>query len=82
MKLWFIRPVDEDSSPWRPWWDKAFAMVIRAETENEARDLATKANYCEVEACADVWTNPKWSSCVELTGDGERGVVLADVRWA
>jgi len=43
MKLWLLRPVDglkKNDNPWKPWYDKAFGFVVRADTEEEARALA------------------------------------------
>ncbi len=43
MKLWILTPVkglDKKDNPWEPWYDKAFGFVVRAETEEEAREFA------------------------------------------
>lgn len=37
MRLWELRPIDKDSGPWEPWYDKAFGFVVRADTEAQAR---------------------------------------------
>ncbi len=45
MKLWLLRPnknLSENDNPWKPWYDKAFSFVVRAETEEDARKLAHK----------------------------------------
>jgi hypothetical protein len=40
MKLWLLRP-KEGRSHWEPWYDKAFGFVVRANSETEARKLAS-----------------------------------------
>ena len=47
MKLWLLRPREnfaKGNNPWHPWYDKYFGFVIRAETEDEARSIATEAD--------------------------------------
>jgi hypothetical protein len=51
MKLWLIEPVNPRSKPWQPWYDKAFAFVIRAEDEKAARQLAA-------DSCGDEGSSP------------------------
>lgn len=76
MKLWLLKPQDDlpAGNPWDPWYDKCFGLVIRAETERKARNIAQREHGLPDSA----WTNPKWSSCVELTAAGEVGVILYD----
>lgn len=38
MKLWLLRPIKD----WIPWYDKSFGFVIRAESEDAAREMADK----------------------------------------
>jgi len=50
MNLWLLRPSsnlpdDRAKNPWIPWYDKCFGMVIRAETEEDARKLADELNW-------------------------------------
>ncbi len=43
MKLYELRlaeELSEDGHPWRPWYDKAFGFVVRAETPERARQIA------------------------------------------
>jgi len=85
MKLWLLRPVsDGKGSPWHPWYDKAFGFIVRAETEQRARELAQAQGGDEVRAyrvaSIPAWTDPTLSTCVEVTTDGEQEVVLCDFR--
>lgn len=99
MKLWLIKARDDlpdGDNPWNPWYDKCFGMVIRAETEEKAREIANE-NACD-EICREysgsfecpfvlvkypyVWMSPKYSSCVELLQEGEEETILMDVRSA
>jgi hypothetical protein len=99
MKLWLLRPRDAplpDSwdpvnvpDPWEPWYDKAFGFVIRAETEEDARRIASSHSGAETdvqpwpeEAVADAWTNPKYSTCTELVAEGGAGEIIRDFRGA
>ena len=94
MKLWILRPnehlPDGTESPWEPWYDKAFGFVVRAETEDEARQLANDEGGDE---CGPVthtiyrtggnpWLDPAFSTCEELTADGAPGVVIQDFHAA
>lgn len=80
MKLWLIRPVDDDSPPWHPWYDKYFGFVVRAETEDAARAVVASRKSRSSEY--DEWVDPKWSTCIELTADGPPEVVIADFHAA
>ena len=45
MKLWLVRPIETDDDgddPWEPWYDKAFGFVIRAESDQKAREIANE----------------------------------------
>ena len=98
MKLWLITPkegLSSDDNPWYPWYNKCFGMVIRAETEEEARELATDDSCDECETtnygCVpwtrkdiykNAWRYSRYSDCVELEQDGEAKTILMDVRSA
>ena len=81
MKVWLLRPIDEDSpaSAWKPWYDNAFGFVIRAEDAFAARLLASARHGDEGGAA---WLDERQSTCEELTGDGESGIILSDFRSA
>lgn len=74
-------------NPWEPWYDKAFGYVIRAETEDEAREIAhnnagdenrmellvvkiSKTNY--------PWKDKRYSTCIELSVNGESELIMTD----
>ena len=82
MKLWLLKPshlLPDDENPWEPWYDKAFGFVVRAETEEDARNYA--AEYSGDEGVPS-WTNPALSTCVELTVNGNTEVILREFRSA
>lgn len=81
MKLWELRPIDfpNDYSgpkdPWNPWYDKAFGMIVRAETEAQAREIASENCWDEG---AKAWLNTTFSTCSELLQDGPVEVIMLD----
>lgn len=84
MRLWILRPVEglpENDDPWEPWYDKAVGFVVRAETEAAARRLAN-AQAGDENSHAAVWLDRAVSTCVELTPEGDEGVVLRDYMAA
>ena len=77
MKLYLLRPINPDveGSPWKPWYDKAFGFVVRAETELEARTLADEDAgnenvvidwESEPMISTHPWLDPNLSTCIEL----------------
>jgi hypothetical protein len=78
MKLWHVTARDKRPE-WEPWYDKAFAFVVRAETEAEARELAAN---CAGEEGSNPWLNSDASLCEILTPKGERGVIIKDFAAA
>lgn len=91
MKLWILEPVSRLSkydNPWEPWFDKCFGFVICAETEEEARKIASlngrdeirKDLYSHIEG--DAWLNPKYSTCKLLKPGDKAEVVMSDVHSA
>lgn len=85
MKLWLLQPKDlpPGNDPWHPWYDKAFGFVVRAETEREARDIAHDCAGDENrDPRAQPWKDAAYSTCVELTIDGEAGMVLRNFHSA
>ncbi|HXB02434.1 MAG TPA: hypothetical protein VNV15_06415 [Opitutaceae bacterium] len=103
-KLWLLRPCGWENSSacinipnpidgqpaWDPWYDKAFGMVVRAETEEGARKLANTAGGVEkgpieddpYRTGGDPWLDGTQSTCVELMPDGPSEVVIRDHRSA
>jgi hypothetical protein len=94
MKLWLLCPVvelDKNDNPWEPWYDKAFGFIVRAETEDEARELAHSSAGDEndgeflsvkIANTDQPWKDAKYSTCTELLPDGEAGVVMQDFHAA
>ncbi len=90
MKLWILRPTEnlpEGDNPWEPWYDKTFGFVVRAENEQIARQMAHDAGADEnrgeflmkpIAKTKEPWIDARYSTCVELTKDGEAGVVMQD----
>jgi hypothetical protein len=79
VKLWILKPVNEYRPPWTPQHDKAFGFVVRAETEPEAREFAKEVAGYEGAAA---WNDPEYSTCIELTPDGESEVIMIDFHYA
>ncbi len=94
MRLWILRPVedlDKDDDPWTPWYDKAFGFVIRADTETEARQLAhddagdeNRGEFLreKISKTTEPWKDVKYTTCIELIKQGEKGVVIQDFNAA
>jgi hypothetical protein len=93
MKLWILRPksgLDENNSPWEPWYDKAFGFVVRAKTEKQARQIANdhggnetgKISLRVYRTGGDPWLNPDESTCIELNSDGDEEMILCDFASA
>lgn len=93
MKLWLLRPIDRPmgDDPWDPWYDKAFGFVVRADTEDEARNLAheeagdeNRGKFLdrEIAKTKSPWLDRAYSTCVELTADGVAEVIIRDFAAA
>jgi hypothetical protein len=92
MKLYVLRPTSKGhSTNWKPWYDKTFGYVLRAEDEKTAREMADKEAGDENrgEFMMEVtstekhpWLNPEYSICVELTNEGEAEIIITDHRSA
>ncbi|MCP5004957.1 MAG: hypothetical protein GY941_13635 [Planctomycetes bacterium] len=85
MKLWILQAKDEElqnnDNPWVPWYDRAFGHVVRAETEEDARKIAHEnAGFENQREFMQPWKDQKYSTCVELSADGEHGLILTDFR--
>ena len=96
MKLWVLRPrcdvLTRPMHPWTPTFDKVMGVVVRAADEGRARALAqsqagdeglgvyVRFGLPEDQLAPDVWLNPDWTNCDELTAEGEAGVILVDRR--
>lgn len=94
MKLWLLRPVEDlplSDNPWEPWYDKCFGFVVRSDTEHGAREYAQAGAGDErrwefmrkqTARTTTPWLDPKYSTCVELTADGDAGIVMQDFHAA
>lgn len=82
MKLWLLRPAVYTKEHgyvhglWMPWYDKAFGFVIRAETEQQAREMA--AALQEANELEHAWRDQASSTCTELTAEGPAQIVMID----
>jgi len=90
-KLWILKPqaamtardVSHEVSPWVPWYDCCFGLVVAAETEDDARVIASHGGGRETkEGIGNPWLSSMFSECVELVADDCVGVLLADIREA
>lgn len=98
MRLWLLRPHTEvlarGRSPWRPWFEKVFGVVVRASSEEEARALAHSEAGSEglgiyqglglasEQVAKAVWLDPLFTACDRLLEDGPPAVILVDRREA
>lgn len=89
-KLYYLKPKSIKLEPWQPWYDKAFGFVVRAESPDEARLIASQnageednTGYYEYNKRElSVWCDEKYTECIELTGDGESELILRDIADA
>lgn len=85
MKLWILRPADSlpaGDDPWVPWFDRAFGFVVLAETEADARALASNEAGDEERSGVNPWMNAEYSTCFELKPEGDPQVVMRDFAAA
>lgn len=95
MKLFILQPkpnLPKGDNPWDPWFDKSFGFIIIAETEDEAREIATAncdpeeyLKYYLSEKVSDTttpWIDEKYSTCEELLNDRDKGIIMVDFRSA
>ena len=90
MKLFLLRPVEagqgpKDNNPWNPWFDKSFGHIVRAENEQQARELVIEHSgdeKRELENDLNPWLDSKYSTCVELTADGIAEHIMVDFASA
>lgn len=79
MKLWRLEPTNAEDSPYVGY-DCVTLMVVRAETEDEARMLAAREAKDETPKC---WLIRDWSDCepfVFPTAEGDSEVVWLEFR--
>ncbi|MDT8848970.1 hypothetical protein RN053_00570 [Pantoea dispersa] len=84
MKLWILKARDGDfnaeENPWEMPYDKNFGLVIRAESEERARELAQAVAQDEALYCNSPWLDAKYSTCNELSNDGSEDILLINSR--
>lgn len=82
MKLWILErkyDLPENDNPWKQSWDTKSAFIVRAQSAKAARQLAQKQGGDETrrpENMATPWLDPKYTTCKELTLEGEAAVIL------
>ena len=52
--------------------------IAQSQAGDEGPGVYVRFGLPEDERAAHVWLNPDWTSCDELTPEGEAGVVLVD----
>ena len=86
MKLYKLSPIEDlqDDNPWRPWFDKCFGIVVRAENELQARRLAASKAGDESSDCKDgnPWLYAKYSKCEIIEQNGDSEIILIDFASA
>jgi len=93
LKLWMLEPEarfketmgeDTDENRWNPWsfiHGCTMKMMVRAYTEEDAREYAQKEAGLEQDRSPDgtqVWLSPQYTSCTEVMKYGKIGVVMCD----
>ena len=91
--LWVLKPhprwyplnrdnykIDGKSNPWEPWYDKLFRCVVRADSEAEARRVVSESG--EASGTEYAWSDPNFTTCEELSGEGLSGIIVTDVAEA
>lgn len=81
MKLWLLKARDDlqpGDNPWASPYDKPVEFVVRAVSEDRARQLADGERGVMLDVPA--FLDPKYSTCTELSSDGNEAVVLSAWR--
>lgn len=75
-----LKAFPDDDNPWEPWYDKMFATVVIAKSEQEARLLAANRSGDEGR---NAWLDKKYSRCEEVIPDeSDVGVICIDFARA
>lgn len=89
--LYLLRPMkygtmnrdDYEESHWDPWFDKCFGTIVRAESPQQAREIAHKAAGDESRYNGvKVWLDDTQTECYKLSNDGPTGLVMKDFHAA
>lgn len=81
VKLWLLQPVygqPSENNPWVGWEEMTIGLVVRAATEQDAREFANSESCGE--HASNPWLDSSLSTCVELMAAGDPGVILTDFR--
>lgn len=83
MRLWLLRPIDKDSGPWEGLYDRVFGFVIRAETEERARQIAAENAGFENPFLSGHYDKSPWndaalSTCTPVGDEGEEALIIHD----
>ena len=77
MKLWLIYPQEEYETE-LDYDDCAQQFVIRAETAEQAREIAQKNGGDEVRYTKFSWLNKEHAHCHELSVEGDAMLIMRD----
>lgn len=88
MKLWKlwanVNDNDNDNeNPWKPSVGKVSRFIIRAESEERARNVAHRHAGGENQQIANIpapWLSANYSSCIEVKLDGKEEVILSEIH--
>ena len=93
-KVYILRPkteLPENDNPWEPWYDKTFGFIVRAIDEATARKYADESAgdenrgefmNKEIAKTKNPWLDEKYTTCEELSGNGDEGVIMKDFASA
>lgn len=91
MNLYHLEPRAPKRKPWDPWYDKCFGFVIRAETESQARLMASVQSGDEDGLMSkeekkkdSVWLAPHLTVCHEIAYNvsGKEDTIIRDFHAA
>ncbi|OWV29802.1 hypothetical protein JI62_10080 [Halomonas campaniensis] len=82
MKIFILNLVQ----PFNPGHDVTQGMLIRAESEGDARAMADQKTCAEYENNGDwrprrrPWIDTRLTSCAEMTSEGAAGIIMVDYQ--
>ena len=79
MKLYILKPLNENIEEFEWQYDKSHGHVVRAKNEERARVLAGERS---VDEGKEVWMDNTKTSCIHLKVDGVEEHFISDVRCA
>lgn len=80
MKLWLLKRrkgLCASESPWIPSYDKAKGFIIRAESCGAARSMASAR---AIDEGSEAWLDKRFSTCEEITEEGDFGILLESIH--